>query len=94
MKNSRVIEAELGGFGEVDKDGDVFAPPAPAEVKTKNQLGTINGVFVPCLLNILGAVLFMRIGYSVGYAGELPHRPLRHQHAVRMNVVIVVAVFW
>jgi hypothetical protein len=41
-----------------------------AQVKTKNQLGTINGVFVPCLLNILGAVLFMRIGYSVGYAGE------------------------
>lgn len=42
------------------------------EGKTKNQLGTINGVYVPCLLNILGAVLFMRIGYSVGYAGANP----------------------
>ena len=28
----------------------------------KNELGTINGVYVPCLLNILGAVLFLRIG--------------------------------
>ena len=35
----------------------------------KNALNTVNGVFVPCLLNILGAVLFLRIGYSVGYAG-------------------------
>eukprot|EP00040_Diaphanoeca_grandis_P024506 m.134735 g.134735 ORF g.134735 m.134735 type:complete len:961 (-) comp29756_c0_seq1:58-2940(-) len=38
---------------------------------TKNQLGALNGVYIPCLLNILGAVLFMRIGYSVGYAGWL-----------------------
>eukprot|EP00729_Bicosta_minor_P007597 gene7597-152_t len=39
------------------------------EENTKNELGYINGVYVPCLLNILGAVLFMRIGYSIGYAG-------------------------
>ncbi len=31
----------------------------------KNELGTINGVYVPCLLNILGAVLFLRIGRSM-----------------------------
>ena len=37
--------------------------------KKKNQLGTINGVFVPCLLDILGTVLFLRIGFSVGEAG-------------------------
>eukprot|EP00041_Stephanoeca_diplocostata_P023775 m.591542 g.591542 ORF g.591542 m.591542 type:complete len:945 (+) comp22380_c0_seq1:148-2982(+) len=38
---------------------------------SRNQLGTINGVYIPCLLNILGAVLFMRVGYVVGYAGYL-----------------------
>lgn len=27
--------------------------------------------YIPCLLNILGAVLFMRVGYAVGYAGYL-----------------------
>lgn len=39
------------------------------EPEERNQLGTVNGVYVPCLLNILGAVLFLRIGYAVGYAG-------------------------
>lgn len=34
------------------------------EREERNQLGTVNGVYVPCLLNILGAVLFLRIGYA------------------------------
>ena len=29
---------------------------------TGSALQTLNGVYIPCLLNILGAVLFMRIG--------------------------------
>ena len=32
------------------------------EEQTFNKLGCVNGVYVPCLLNILGAVLFLRIG--------------------------------
>jgi potassium/chloride transporter 9 len=35
----------------------------------KNNLNTINGCYVPCLLNILGAVLYLRIGFSVGMMG-------------------------
>uniref|UniRef100_A0A7S2W762 Amino acid permease/ SLC12A domain-containing protein n=1 Tax=Mucochytrium quahogii TaxID=96639 RepID=A0A7S2W762_9STRA len=35
----------------------------------KNNLGVFNGVFVPCLLNILGIILFLKIGWAVGYAG-------------------------
>jgi hypothetical protein len=58
------LAADIGALEQMKKESP------DAQVKTKNQLGTINGVFVPCLLNILGAVLFMRIGYSVGYAGE------------------------
>jgi len=39
--------------------------------KTKNQLGVINGCYVPCLLNIMGVILFLRLGWSVGQAGVL-----------------------
>lgn len=34
-----------------------------------NNLGIINGCYVPVLLNILGAVLFSRVGFSVGFLG-------------------------
>jgi len=36
-----------------------------------NQLSTFNGCFVPCLLTILGAVLFLRLGFAVGMMGML-----------------------
>ena len=39
------------------------------EAKTKNNLGTLNGCYIPCLLNILGAVLFLRVGFSIGQMG-------------------------
>lgn len=35
----------------------------------RNQLTTLNGCYVPCLLNILGAVLFLRVGFAVGTLG-------------------------
>ena len=38
---------------------------------SKNQLGTINGCYVPCLLNIMGIVLFLRLGWATGQAGVL-----------------------
>ncbi|RHZ33689.1 hypothetical protein DYB31_001461, partial [Aphanomyces astaci] len=36
-----------------------------------NQLGTFNGVYVPCLLNIIGVILFLRLGWAIGQAGVL-----------------------
>ena len=36
-----------------------------------NQLGLVNGVIVPCLLNILGVVLFLYLGWSIDQAGVL-----------------------
>ena len=36
---------------------------------TKNALGTINGCYIPCLLNILGAPLFLFVGFAVGMLG-------------------------
>ncbi len=38
-----------------------------AEAPTK--LGTFRGVFTPCVLMILGVILFLRTGYVVGHAG-------------------------
>jgi len=37
----------------------------------KNNLGVINGVLVPCLLNIMGIILFLRLGWAVSHAGVL-----------------------
>lgn len=39
--------------------------------KTRNNLGTLNGCYIPCLLNILGAVLFLRVGFAIGTMGML-----------------------
>lgn len=46
-------------------------PASSDEAKTsgKNELGVINGVYVPCLLNILGVILFLRLPWAVGMAG-------------------------
>merc|ERR1719262_2215617 len=44
---------------------------SPQGVVTKNQLNTINGCYIPCLLNILGAVLFLSVGFSIGQMGFL-----------------------
>ena len=41
------------------------------EGATRNQLNSINGCYVPCLLNILGAILYLRIGFSVGMMGMM-----------------------
>ena len=35
----------------------------------KNKLGTINGCYVPCLLNIMGIILFERLGWGIGQIG-------------------------
>lgn len=36
-----------------------------------NDLNIFNGVIVPCLLNILGVVLFLRLAWAIGQAGWL-----------------------
>jgi amino acid transporter len=36
-----------------------------------NRFGTFAGVFTPCVLTILGVIMFLRFGYVVGQAGVL-----------------------
>jgi potassium/chloride transporter 9 len=43
----------------------------PSTEPTKNKLGALNGVFIPCCLNIMGIILFLRMGWGVGQAGIL-----------------------
>ena len=37
----------------------------------RNQFGTFGGVFTPCILTILGVIMFMRANFVVGEAGVL-----------------------
>eukprot|EP00941_MAST-03F_sp_MAST-3F-sp1_P003037 g3037.t1 len=36
-----------------------------------NSLGTFNGVYIPCCLNILGIILFQRLSWAVGQGGVI-----------------------
>lgn len=42
----------------------LFIPQSP-------QMGTFMGVYLPCLQNILGVILFLRLTWIVGTAGIL-----------------------
>ncbi|GAB4150276.1 MAG: hypothetical protein Fur0037_18760 [Planctomycetota bacterium] len=40
-----------------------------AQQKTRSRFGTFGGVFTPCTLTILGAIMFLRFGYVIGQSG-------------------------
>ena len=40
-------------------------------VANKQGLGAFEGVFVPCMLSIIGVVLFLRLGWAIGNAGVI-----------------------
>ena len=42
---------------------------APAAAVHHNNLGTFNGCYIPCCLNILGIILFLKLGWAVSQAG-------------------------
>jgi potassium/chloride transporter 9 len=58
-----MVRADYGSLRSEDDDDTVH------EENTKNQLGVINGVYVPCLLNIIGVVLFLRVGWAISHVG-------------------------
>jgi hypothetical protein len=70
----------INGVGGGDKDTSEVAGMTRDACEHKNQLGTINGCYVPCLLNIMGIVLFMRLPWATGgsishHAKPLPSHP-------------------
>jgi hypothetical protein len=41
----------------------------PARKRLTHRESVGQGVYVPCLLNIIGVILFLRLGWGVGQAG-------------------------
>ena len=41
------------------------------QITPERSLGTVMGVYVPCMLSIIGVILFLRLGWAVGHAGVL-----------------------
>uniref|UniRef100_K3X2D1 Amino acid permease/ SLC12A domain-containing protein n=1 Tax=Globisporangium ultimum (strain ATCC 200006 / CBS 805.95 / DAOM BR144) TaxID=431595 RepID=K3X2D1_GLOUD len=66
---SDLSEEQLLQSAYTDLHTLAYASDDAAPRATKNELGTINGVYVPCLLNIIGVILFLRLGWGVGQAG-------------------------
>ena len=61
------------GLIDDDADGTLSEDMNIVQVESrtveKNKLGTLNGVYAPCLLNIMGVILFERLGWGVGQLG-------------------------
>ena len=57
--------AGFGGFAAAAGGG----PPRQAPAQQQVRLGTFLGVFVPCLANIFGLTIFVRVPFIVGQAG-------------------------
>ena len=64
-------------LGDVEKGGEEV-PEKEADLSSK--LGWAKGVLIPCLLNIWGVIMFLRLGWCVGYAG-----------AGQMTIIILLA---
>ena len=62
---------ELGGLLSFRDTREVLTGGSKAPEVHKNQLKTLNGVVVPCMLNIMGIVLFLRLGWGIGEIGVL-----------------------
>jgi amino acid transporter len=58
---------------ESNSDTRNNAQPKPSGTngtpKSQARFGTLDGVFTPCVLTILGVIMFMRVGFVVGYSG-------------------------
>ena len=64
LLNNEVVGPSFEKAGaEGDNDNDNKDQPG------KNKLGTCNGVIIPCLLNIFGAIIFVRLPWAVGQSG-------------------------
>ena len=51
------------------RDSLESAVAAGGHGNSKGRFGTFGGVFTPCVLTILGVIMFMRTGYVTGYSG-------------------------
>ncbi|CAH1403525.1 unnamed protein product, partial [Nezara viridula] len=66
--NSFISSSQLTEDGEEETDKKGTEPGTPA-VHVGIKLGWIEGVLIPCLLNIWGVMLFLRLAWVVAQAG-------------------------
>lgn len=60
---------EKGQYVEAVKRPFLGIFPWFSRPKTSQKLGTIGGVFIPCILQMIGVILFMRLGWILGNIG-------------------------
>lgn len=64
------LESALGSAAESAPNEFRTGTPAPAgDAKPSANLGTLSGVYFPCVQNIFGVILFIRMVWIVGTAG-------------------------
>ena len=61
-----LLEKEEGLSAIVSEDGIATTSTNQPQ---KNKLGTVLGVYLPCILGIFGAILFLRLPWAVGQLG-------------------------
>jgi hypothetical protein len=62
------------------QDGDIEEQSPPETGETHGiKLGWIQGVFIPCLLNIWGVMLFLRLSWVVAQSGISKYMRYRHK---------------
>jgi len=72
LKQSKVSPPPSDTESSDGKVGDTLAEGGDGDNAPKaSKLTWIQGVFIPCLLNIWGVIMFLRLGYVVGQAGIL-----------------------
>ncbi|KAL9452844.1 hypothetical protein AB3S75_008603 [Citrus x aurantiifolia] len=66
MTGEQIVAPSSPREGRDGEDAPItYGPPKPSDVK----LGTLMGVFIPCLQNILGIIYYIRFTWIVGMGG-------------------------
>ena len=74
MQGRPKVATFLSSLG--DYSATIEAAPADPDIKSHQtkggaQMGTLIGVYLPCMQNIFGVILFIRMTWIVGTAGVL-----------------------
>ena len=72
LDEAKLREMGLGLAHDVpskELDADLSPPAKTKKARKPPKFGAWDGVFVSCLLNIFGVIMFLRLGFVVGQAG-------------------------